>query len=101
MGRDNNNFSRFSPAEDLVGNIGKSTFIPPIHGADHKWHRGLRPMAFALRSVQELDAQALTRDMCEKYGGNLSLMLAKIKRLKYALPQVPQDFNGVLLVLKR
>ena len=93
-------FAGFQPSDDLLDDIAKSKFGPP-KGYGTKYHRGLGPMAFAIRSLQDLDTQTENRDLRDTYSEHLSLTLADAKKLESATPLVPMDFEAFLLLLSR
>ena len=93
-------FAGFQPSDDLVEDISKSKFAPP-KGHGTKWHRGVGPMAFADRTLGDIDHQTEIRDLRAEYGQQLSLSITDVKRLESATPLVPLDFEAFLLMLNR
>jgi hypothetical protein len=93
-------FAGFQPSDDLVEDIAKFKFAPP-KGYGDKWHRGIGPMAFAERTLGDLDQQTRNRDLRDEYGDQLSLTMADAKKLLSATPLVPMDFEAFLLLLNR
>ena len=49
--------SGFTPSKDLISNLALFQFAPPITSGLTKWHQGAGPMAFALHTIQDLEAQ--------------------------------------------
>jgi hypothetical protein len=93
-------FAGFQPSEDLIDDLAKLRLAPP-QGHGTKWHRGVGPMAFADRSLTDLDNQATNRDLRLTYNEHLSLSMADARKLESAPPLVPLDFESFLLLLSR
>jgi hypothetical protein len=93
-------FGGFHPSDDLVDDIAKFKFAPP-KGYGDKWHRGIGPMAFAERSLGDLDRQTENRELRDEYGAQLHLTLVDAKKLASATPLVPMKFEAFLLLLER
>jgi hypothetical protein len=93
-------FAGFQPSDDLIDDLSKSKLAPPA-GYGTKWHRGIGPMAFAARSLTDIDRQQKNRDLRTTYHEHLSLTMSDAKQLESATPLVPQDFEAFLLLLNR
>ena len=93
-------FAGFLPSDDLIDDLSKLRLKPP-HGYGTKWHRGVGPMAFANRSLNDIDRQTENRDLRTTYHDHLSLTMTDAKRLESATPLVPTDFEAFLLLLHR
>ena len=93
-------FAGFQPSVDLLEDIAKLKLAPP-QGYGEKWHRGVGPMAFAVRSLADLDQQTENRNLRATYSDHLRLTLADVKKLESSTPLVPTDFEAFLLLLNR
>jgi hypothetical protein len=91
-------FAGFQPTDDLVDDISKLKLASP---QGSKWHRGIGPMAFANRSLKDIDKQTENRDLWNAYGDHLTLAMADAKKLESATPLAPADFEAFLLPLHR
>ena len=58
-------------------------------------------MAFAERTLGDLDRQTENRELRDEYGAQLHLTLADAKKLASATPLVPMKFEAFLLLLER
>jgi hypothetical protein len=91
-------FAGFQPTKDLVYNISRLKLAPP-RGYGSKWHRGIGPMAFAGRSLNDIGKQTEKRDLRNTYRDHLTLTMADTKKLESTTPLVPADFEAFLLLL--
>jgi hypothetical protein len=89
-------FAGFQPTDDLVDDISKLKLAPP-QGYGSKWHHGIGPMAFANRSLNDIDKQAKNRNLRSTYGDHLTLTMADAKKLESATPLAPAHFDVVPL----
>jgi hypothetical protein len=80
-------FAGFQPTDNLVDCISRLKLAPP-QGYGSKLHRGIGPMVFAGRSLNDI-------------GDHLTLAMADAKKLESATPLVPADFEAFLLLLHR
>jgi hypothetical protein len=77
-------FAGFQPTDDLVDSISRLKLAPP-QGYSTKWHRGIGPMAFADRSLNNIDKKTENRDLRNTYGDHLTL-LPWLTRRSWSLP---------------
>jgi hypothetical protein len=93
-------FAGWIATEDVITDASKLRLAPP-QGFGLQWHRGFGPMAFAVRSIGDIDSQSANRELLSAYSDNLSLSMADIKKLESAPPGIPHDFEAFLLLLNR
>jgi hypothetical protein len=91
-------FVGFSPSKELGDDLISGSYASPLPVTLSKWHQGFSPMAFVVRSVQDLAKQREQRDLTSHYNNLLQISNSKCKKLESGLPTVLTSLPCVLNV---